>query len=84
MADLDIIAEVRIQLRDIGVRIDPPAVTKLAPALDLIQSRTYDTPHSEWRGLGRILQSLLMTFILSKRESTAYLKAFQNYRFPSD
>ena len=68
--------------KDTGIRLESPPVAKLCPALDLIQARAYDAPHSEWRGLGRILQSYLMTNILSKRGGTMYLRAFQNYRFP--
>ena len=69
-------------VQDTGIRLISPPIAKLAPALDLIQSRPYDAPHSEWRGLGRILQGFLMTTILSKRGSTAYLKAFQQFPFP--
>ena len=80
--DLDSTKDRNDFVKDFGVRIEVPAVVKLAPALDIIQSRAYDAPHSEWRGLGRILQSFLMTSILSKRGVTAYMKAFQTFRFP--
>lgn len=75
-------ADLKIFIRDTGVRLEVPPIAKLAPALDLIQSRPYDAPHSEWRGLGRILQGFLMTSILSKRGVSAYLKTFQNFQFP--
>lgn len=75
-------AEKRRFTEETGIRMESPAVAKLAPALDLIQSRAYDAPHSEWRGLGRILQGFLMTSILSKRGATAYFKAFQHFPFP--
>ena len=80
--DLDTAAEMRRFTERTGIRVEPSAITKLVPALDLIQSRAYDAPHSEWRGLGRILQGFLMTSILSKRGASAYLKAFQKFRFP--
>lgn len=69
---------VRGFLRDTGVRLDPSAVAKPAPALDWVQYTAYDAPHSEWRGMGRLFRSLLMTSILSKHGSTACLKAFQS------
>ena len=72
----------RLFVRETGVRLEPSPIAKLCPALDLIQSRGYDAPHSEWRGLGRILQGFLMSTILSKRGASSYLKAFQNFQFP--
>ena len=81
--ELDTGAEKRRFTEDTGIRMEPPAIAKLTPTLDLIQSRAYDAPHSEWRGLGRILQGFLMTSILSKRGATAYLKAFQHFPFPA-
>ena len=70
-------------LQEMGIKENSPAVARLVPSLDLILSRTYDAPHSEWRGLGRILQSLLITRILSKRGGQSYIKAFQHFRYPS-
>jgi hypothetical protein len=53
----------------------------LCPSLDLIRSRPLDAPHSEWRGLGRILQALLIQEILTKAGASAYLQAFQKFPF---
>jgi hypothetical protein len=53
-------------------------------ALDLILSRTYDTPHSEWEGLGRHLQQLLVGSILTSSGLSGYLSAFQHFTVPSD
>ena len=75
-------ADLRTFLQDTGIRLETPPIMRLAPALDLIQSRAYDAPHSEWRGLGRVLQGFLMTKILTKRGSIAYLKMFQEFQFP--
>ena len=69
-------------MRERGMRLNPSPIVELAPALDLVLSRPYDTPHSEWRGLGRLLQSLLFEAILTKNGGLAYLKAFQGYLFP--
>ena len=72
----------KLFVQNTGIKIDASPITSLAPALDIILSRAYDAPHSEWRGLGRILQNFLLTAILSKKGSTAYLKAFQSFPFP--
>ena len=53
----------------------------LCPSLDLIRSRPLDAPHSEWRGLGRILQALLIQEVLTKAGASAYLQAFQKFPF---
>ena len=74
--------DLKVFLKDAGLRAEQPAMVRLCPALDLIQTRTYDAPHSEWRGLGRILHSFLVTTMLSKRGNTEYLKAFQNFQYP--
>ncbi|KAL8915964.1 MAG: hypothetical protein Q9208_008764 [Pyrenodesmia sp. 3 TL-2023] len=68
--------------RETGVREQAPAIQALTPCLDMILSRTYDAPHSEWRGLGRILQGLLFSSILTKKGIKSYLKAFQSFPFP--
>lgn len=73
----------QMQMRKAGMKSEPPVVMRLAPALDLIQSRAYDAPHSEWRGLGRIFHSFLLSSILSKRGSASYLRSFQTFCFPS-
>ena len=65
-----------------GMQPDPPAVSNLAPALDIIRSRPYDVPHSEWTGLGRIMQVFLMNKILTTRGGAAYVQAFQTFPFP--
>ncbi|KAL8755627.1 MAG: hypothetical protein Q9184_004742 [Pyrenodesmia sp. 2 TL-2023] len=69
--------------KDTGIRQGTPPMVKLTPALDLILSRTIDVPHSEWWGIGRILQGLLFTSILTKKGANAYLKAFQSFRYPA-
>ena len=62
------------------MRLHPPPISQIAPALDLILSRAYDAPHSEWRGLGRILQRLLFSSIFTKG-GRSYLKAFQPFQY---
>lgn len=72
----------KVFVQETGIRIQSPAVTRLAPCLDLVLSRAYDAPHSEWQGLGRIMQSFLLTTVLNKKGSASYLKVFQTMRFP--
>lgn len=69
-------------VRETEICIQKASMVKLASALDVIQSRTYDAPHSEWRELGRILQALLFSSILTKRGGDLYLRAFQTFQYP--
>ena len=48
----------------------------------MILGRPYDIPHSEWKGLGRRLQELLITEILSTKGIKAYFSAFQKFSRP--
>ncbi|KAL8798951.1 MAG: hypothetical protein Q9200_007661 [Gallowayella weberi] len=60
-----------------GLKKEEPAIAKLVPALDLILSRAHDAPHSEWRGLGRILQgraTILTPLILRSHGSTNWFR----------
>ena len=66
-----------------GIKLDAPSLAKLTPCLDLILSRAYDASHSEWQGIGRILQSFLMIAVLNKKGGAFYLKAFQTIRYSS-
>ena len=68
--------------QETGMKKQEAAVVVLAPSLDLIQARPYDAPHSEWRGLGRVLQGLLFSTILTKRGCSSYLRHFQKFRYP--
>jgi hypothetical protein len=69
-------------LTDHGMRLEPSPIIQLAPTLDLIHGRGFDAPHSEWRELGRVLQGLLFSSILTKAGCSAYPKAFQIFQFP--
>jgi len=71
-------------VKSLGLRPEPPAVAKIAPSLDLILGRGYDTPHSEWRGIGRVLYTLLFQHILTKACGIAFITAFQAFPFPYD
>lgn len=65
-----------------GMRASESPMVKLGPALDLILTRTYDIPHSEWKGLGRLMQELLIDTLLTKRGVQQYLRVFQSFPTP--
>jgi hypothetical protein len=67
---------------DKGMRSEESTYVQLAPYLDLILSRPWDAPHSEWRGLGRVLQALLFQEVLTKAGAMAYLQVMQSFPFP--
>jgi hypothetical protein len=67
-----------------GFASKPSPLEALTPALDLILSRTYDIPHSEWKGLGRNLHQLLIDSILTPSGISGYVSAFQHFPFPAD
>jgi hypothetical protein len=67
-----------------GLLPDPSPLEDLCPALDLILSRPYDIPHSEWKGLGKNLQELLMESILTPLGLSSYMLAFQHFAVPDD
>jgi hypothetical protein len=66
----------------VGLQPDPSPLDHFAPYLDIVLSRTYDIPHSEWKGLGRLLQKLLVDAILTRHGREQYLEAFQNFTPP--
>ena len=74
----------KIFFRDTDIRFESSSIARLCSALNLIRSRAYDASHSEWRELRRILQSFLVIFVLNKKDSTTYLKTFQNFQYSSD
>jgi len=59
-----------------------PPIAELAPALDLILGRAYDPPHSEWRGIGRVIYGILLQNILTTAGQQEYIKAMQTMPFP--
>ena len=50
--------------RSHGLQPEPSCLQSLIPALDLTMSRAYDVPHSEWKGLGRLMHDILIEVIL--------------------
>jgi hypothetical protein len=67
--------------KDLGLREDPPTIAAIALTLDLILSRGYDVPYSKWRGIGRVLLSILFNNIFTKRGRDSFIKRFQDYPF---
>ena len=70
-------------LKDHGLQESCSPFEHLTPAVDLVMSRTCDIPHSEWKGLSRVLQDLLMEEILTAQGRRAYVKAFQHFPMPT-
>ena len=69
--------------RSHGLQPEPCYLQTLTPALDLVLSRAFDTPHSEWKGLGRLLQDLLFEVILTPSAQRKYSSAFRKFLTPS-
>jgi hypothetical protein len=67
-----------------GLLPNPSPLEKLTPALDLVLAQTYDIPHSEWKGLGKIMHQLLNKSILTGSGLTRYVAAFQRFVPPVD
>ncbi|KAI5777603.1 hypothetical protein EDC01DRAFT_604245, partial [Geopyxis carbonaria] len=55
--------------------VDQPPVHLLAPALDSIRSAPTDPPHAEVQGIGRMMQTLLIVYILEKPMQLPYSEA---------
>jgi hypothetical protein len=68
--------------RSHGLQPEPCYLQSLTPALDLVLSRVFDTPHSEWKGLGRIMQDLLFEVILTPSGQREYSLAFRQFITP--
>src|SRR6266513_290036 len=66
-------------LSSLGMGESTPPIVSICPALDLIQSRAPDAPHSDFQGLTRLMQELLVTVILTKPGSIAYTHEFQPF-----
>ncbi|KAE8164620.1 hypothetical protein BDV40DRAFT_310810 [Aspergillus tamarii] len=58
-----------------GLKDKPSALEELSPTLDLVLTRPYDVPHSEWKGLGVIMQEILSK-ALCKKGRDLYFKVY--------
>ena len=67
-----------------GIDPDPTsmALTSIAPALDIVQSRPGDPAHSEYQGLSNMLHSLLLEAILTPSATKEYSAVLQAFPFP--
>jgi hypothetical protein len=61
---------------------DPPAIAMLYRPLNLVLGLAYDLPHSHWRGMGRIVFSLLLKNMLTLAGGNKFTEAFQQLPFP--
>jgi hypothetical protein len=68
--------------KNLGMRQDPPAITMLYRALNLILGLAYDLPHSHWRGMGCIVFTLLLENMLTLVGGNKFTEAFQQLPFP--
>ena len=68
--------------QSLGLRPQPSAIERISPALDLILGRSYDIPHSEWKGLGRLLQDMLIS-VLCPSGLASYVHEFMWFPTPS-
>ncbi|PYH93714.1 hypothetical protein BO71DRAFT_278728, partial [Aspergillus ellipticus CBS 707.79] len=59
-----------------GLLPHPSPLELLAPSLDLVLSRPYDIPHSDWKGLGLRLQSFMLR-ILNPQGTKKYSAALR-------
>jgi hypothetical protein len=77
------LAQQKVVWKENGFAPKPSPLEALAPALDLILSRTYDIPHSEWKGLGKNLHKLLLDSILTPSGVSGYTSAFLHFPVPA-
>jgi len=67
-----------------GIDPDPAsmALSKISPALDLIQTRPSDPAHSEYNGLSNMMHSVLLEAILTAPAANAYAAVLRSFPFP--
>lgn len=70
--------------KNLGMKEDSPPIARISPHLDLILGRGYDIPHSEWRGIGRSIMTLLLQDILTAAGVEAFTRTLQAFPFPYD
>ncbi|OAF59083.1 hypothetical protein VC83_04343 [Pseudogymnoascus destructans] len=66
-----------------SMRDTKPALFKISPALDIVLSRPADVCHSEFAGMGKQSQLLLITAILSKSRLQRYFQEFICFPSPA-
>ncbi|ELR05294.1 hypothetical protein GMDG_07277 [Pseudogymnoascus destructans 20631-21] len=66
-----------------GMHENEPAIFKLTPALDIIQTRPGDPCHSEYNGQAKQSHNLLMRAILSKPGMRRYFQEFVQFPAPT-
>jgi hypothetical protein len=70
-------------LRNMGINELPsPVLTTLSPAIDVCRSFPPDTPHAEMSGIARLLQDLLIDYLLLPNQRDAYASAFRKQALP--
>lgn len=65
-----------------GLRVEAPALFRMTPALDIIQTRPSDPAHSEFAGMSKQVHTLLLEHILTTAGSTEYASTLRIWPFP--
>jgi hypothetical protein len=62
--------------------LEPPALTQISPALDILLSRPGDPAHSEYKGLSNLMHSLLLDSVLTISATRSYAALLRSFPFP--
>ena len=65
-----------------GMSLEPPCLSSISPALDLILSRPGDPAHSEYNGVSKLMHTLILETILTKRAAELYAVQLRKFPFP--
>jgi hypothetical protein len=65
-----------------GLDTDNPPLLTISPALDIILTRPGDPAHSEYKGLSRLLHTLLLDEILTSPAKISYAAELRKFPFP--
>lgn len=68
--------------KDNGLSLEPPAVSLICPALDLIGGRPADPAHSEFGGITKMMHQLLLDVALKPKAIVEYAKILRQMPFP--
>ncbi|RYC54491.1 hypothetical protein CHU98_g11716 [Xylaria longipes] len=65
-----------------GISLERPAMSIMAPALDLITTRPCDAAHSEFGGITKMLHQLLLDSAIKPQTIVAYARVLRKMPFP--
>ncbi|RYC62816.1 hypothetical protein CHU98_g3384 [Xylaria longipes] len=67
---------------ELGISLQPSAVSEIAPALDVITTRPSDSAHSEFGGITKMLHQLLIDQAMKPQTVVEYARALRKMPFP--